>query len=264
MDFLKKNYEKVVLGLVLLGLAVGAAFLPIMIGGERADLERQSTEIINRPAKTLTNQDLTLPGTLIRRTEAAVRLDFSSPHKVFNPVPWKKKADGSPIKDTESNIGPKAVVGTKTTPLYTTLTLDSISMSDTNARYTIGVVREAAARSDQRVKKQTIAVLNEKKEIFTVREVKGQADNPAELILEMNDTGERVSLAKEKPFKRVDGYTADLKYEPEKKTWPGRRVGTPITFGGEDYIIVAISRNEVVLSAKSNQKKWTVPVNLGT
>ena len=30
MDFFKKNYEKVVLGIVLVGLAVSAAFLPRM------------------------------------------------------------------------------------------------------------------------------------------------------------------------------------------------------------------------------------------
>ena len=35
MEFLKKHYEKVLLGVVLVGLTVGAASLPLMISGER-------------------------------------------------------------------------------------------------------------------------------------------------------------------------------------------------------------------------------------
>ena len=38
MDFLKKHYEKVLLGVVLLGLAAGAVFLILMIPNERAAL----------------------------------------------------------------------------------------------------------------------------------------------------------------------------------------------------------------------------------
>ena len=69
-------------------------------------------------------------------------------------------------------------------------------------------------------------------------------------------------VTREPTYKRIDGYTADLKYPPENKTWTGRRVGSPqLTFNGEEYNIVAITQNEVVLSAKSNQKKWTITFN---
>jgi hypothetical protein len=50
----------------------------------------------------------------------------------------------------------------------------------------------------------------------------------------------------------------DLRYAPESKTWNARRVDAPLAFNGENYNIVAITENEVVLSAKSNQKKWTI------
>jgi hypothetical protein len=58
-------------------------------------------------------------------------------------------------------------------------------------------------------------------------------------------------------FRRVEGYKADLKYAPEIKTWPGKRVGNSISLNGEEYKIVAITKNEVVLSAP-NQKKWPI------
>jgi hypothetical protein len=54
---------------------------------------------------------------------------------------------------------------------------------------------------------------------------------------------------------------ADMKYDPEKKVWRNQRIGSTLSLNGEDYNLVAISTNEVVLSAKSNQKKWTIPYN---
>jgi len=56
----------------------------------------------------------------------------------------------------------------------------------------------------------------------------------------------------------VDAYIAALKYSPEGKNWQDQRVGDDLKFAGDDYIVVAINQNEVVLSAKSNQKKTTL------
>jgi hypothetical protein len=136
-----------------------------------------------------------------------------------------------------------------------------VTVSDSGARYVIGVEREAALNPAQRPKRQNYASLNSKTDAFVLREVKGPAENPTQVILELNDTGERVAITREQPYRRVDGYMADLRYEPEKKSWTNRRVGMTITFNGEDYNIVAINQNEVVLSARSNQKKWTVKYN---
>jgi hypothetical protein len=65
-------------------------------------------------------------------------------------------------------------------------------------------------------------------------------------------------LTKDKPFRRVDGYMADLKYDPEKKNWQGQRLNAVLKFAGDDYIIVAINQDAVILSARSNQKKTTL------
>jgi hypothetical protein len=60
---------------------------------------------------------------------------------------------------------------------------------------------------------------------------------------------------------------ADLRYEPEKRSWNDVRVGAggagtvPIIINGESYIVVAIDKGEVVLSAKSNNKKTPIPYN---
>jgi ribosome maturation factor RimP len=88
--------------------------------------------------------------------------------------------------------------------------------------------------------------------------VNGPPENPTDLVLELADSGEEAVISKDKPFKRVDGYTVDLKYDLEKKTWNNQRVNSALRFGNEDYIIVAITKNEIVVLAKSNQKKTPI------
>jgi len=103
-----------------------------------------------------------------------------------------------------------------------------------------------------------VSLDDKKKDVFTLLEVRGAPENPSELVLKLADTGETVSVSREKPFRRVDAYAADLKYDLERKNFPGRRIGAPLSFGGEDYIVVAIDADEVILSAQSNQKHTTL------
>ena len=99
-----------------------------------------------------------------------------------------------------------------------------------------------------------------KNDTFTMLEVRGKPDDPApvKLVVQLNDTGERAVISTNAPFQRVDAYTADLRYPPENRPpWLARRVGATLAFNGEEYKIVAINQNEVILSAP-NQKKWTI------
>src|ERR1051326_7321823 len=67
MDFLKKHYEKLILGVVLLGLAGAVAFLPIEISSERQKLEDLTRTIIKRKIPPLTNLDLTIQENALKR-----------------------------------------------------------------------------------------------------------------------------------------------------------------------------------------------------
>jgi hypothetical protein len=78
------------------------------------------------------------------------------------------------------------------------------------------------------------------------------------LIIELGDTKEHVSVAKTKDFRRPAGFEVDLKYPVENKTFPNLRLGSTLTVGGDQYIIVAINENEVVMSARLNDKKYTI------
>ncbi len=265
MDFLKKHYEKVLLGVVLVGLAVGAALLPWMISSERAALQALADEIINRPAKPLPEVDLSKPSAVLQRVGTPAILDFSTGNKVFNPAnAWQRRPDGTMAQlPAGRGVGPQAVQVVKITSLYTTLSLESVIASESGPRYMIGVTREAAAKPADRGKRTTGASLNEKnREGFIIREVKGPRDNPTELILELADGAERVVVSKTKPYRQVDGYMADLKYSPENWTRSNQRVGDRLRISNEYYNIVAIGKNEVVLSAPSG-KKTSRPFNPG-
>lgn len=259
MDFLKKNYEKVLLGVVLLGLAVAVAFLPFKIASEKQKLEDMRNTLIHPKVKPLTNLDLTVPDTVLKRTATPNLVDFAAPNKVFNPLLWQKTSDGRLIKVDDTNIGVNAVVVTRMVPLYLKLTLDDVTTMDSGTRCKIGVENEATLNLRDR-KKQKYCKVGDKNETFALREVKVAPNNPTNVtaVLELNETGQRLEITREQPFRRVEGYMVDLKYAPESKTWTARRVGAQLNFNGEEYNIVAITENEVVLSAKSNSKKWTI------
>jgi hypothetical protein len=260
MDFLKKHYEKIILGIVLLGLLVAVGFIPVKVGAEKKELEETRQKLIPRNVKPLTNIDLTASEAAIKRVATPVTLDLANNHRLFNAMPWQKASDGHLIKYDDSHIGPKAVTITKLTELYLIIRLDKITVADSNVvKYTIGVEKQAAPSQSQRAKKEYYCKVGDKNDMFVLRKIDGPPEKPTKLYLELNDSGEPVTITEEQPFMRVDGYMADLKYAPENKSWTNRRVGSAaLTFNNEEYNIVAISKSEVVLSAKSNQKKWPI------
>ena len=135
-------------------------------------------------------------------------------------------------------------------------------MSETGPRYVIVVEQQGAAKPNQRAKKPYYVSPGDKKDAFILREAKGPPDNPTALVLELSDSGESISINKDKPYARVDGYMTDLFYKPDSRSFLNRRVGDKILIGGEEYNIVAITQNEVVLSARSS-KKYTVRYSVG-
>jgi hypothetical protein len=260
MDFLKKHYEKILLGVVLLGLVGAMVFLPFMILHDRNQLDDTRNSIIRHPVKALAPLELVAESNIMQRLQQPCRLDLESTNRLFNPIQWQKAVDGSLLKIASGNeVGPAAVTVTRIAPLYFILTLDSVQTNQFGARYIVGVERQAEPVAWRRAKRQHYASLNEKNDAFTITAVQGPPADPTQLILQLTDSGETVSLSKSKPYRRVDAYMADVKYGPEGRSWDAQRVNDDLKFAGDDYIIVAINQNEVVLSAKSNQKKITRP-----
>ncbi|MDB6108645.1 MAG: hypothetical protein JWR69_395, partial [Pedosphaera sp.] len=234
MELLKKHYEKVVLGVVLLGLTVAVALLPVILGSKRAKLTEMHDVLTHPKIKELPPLDLALPEAALQRVQAVARLDFTRNHNLFNPVLWLKSADGRPVKASSGpQLGPEKMEITAIKPLYLQLSFNSVSGNS----YLIGVENEAAASASKR-KGEKLASKDNKNDLFTLREVRGPAEKPTELVLELNETSETITIAPGKPFRRVDGYSADLRYPPENKPWRDVRSGAALNFAGGQYNIV--------------------------
>jgi hypothetical protein len=222
--------------------------------------------IIHGKVTPLAALDLARETNALGRLQSPYKLDFSTTNKLFNSVPWQKTPDGHLIKNVLGNEVSLAAV-TKITPLYLILTLDSIETNEFGARYDISMERQGAVLPGQRGKRQHYASVGEKvgekNDAFTIRDVSGSPADPGtlKLMVQLADTSETVTVSKDKPFRRVEAYSADLKYDLEKKTWQAQRVGANLRFAGDDYIIVAIDSGAVILKARSNDKKTTLTYN---
>jgi hypothetical protein len=264
MNFVKKHYEKILLSVVLLGLAGALVFLPVLILNDQDAARKMKEGIIRAHVDPLPALNLTQETNVSARLQSPYKLDFSTTNKLFNPLPWQRKADNTLVPVKVGLIGPEAAVVTKITPLCLVLTLDDIQPNELGVRYVISMERQAAVLPGQRGKRQHYASINEKvgekNDGFTLKEVNGSPADPGtlKLILQLSDTGERATLSRDNPFRRTDAYSADLKYDPEGKKWQGQRIGADLKFAGDDNIIVAISQDAVIMLAKSNQKKTTL------
>lgn len=263
MDFLKKigdacrlHYEKILLSVVLLGLAAAVLYLNKMKEDEDTNLKQYEKVLEKSKVSPVKPVDLSGYHAAIALITNPPPLNFSLPHHLFNPVKWQRRPDGTLLKlVTGQEIGWPKMVVTRIAPLNFIIDLERVP---TPGSYYLGVTREAAERPAERKKKQRFATLNTKNEFFTLKEIKGPPEDPEELVLELADRVKKVSIAKDKPFTEVEGYEADLKYTIDGKAFNGLRVNSPVRFLGEDYIVVAITPNEVVVSARSNDKKYTV------
>ena len=260
MDFLKKHYEKILLGLVLAGLVGTLVFLPFYIGAESQKMKDLRESYINPRVQALTNLDLTVQSNSMLRLKAGYTLDFETGNKLFNPVEWQKTPSGELVKRRIGKEGINAVVVTNITPLYLVLTLDSITTNELGARYVIGVEKQAEKTPAKRHKQQRYVSVGDKaNDTFALLEVKGPAENPEALVIKLVDSNETTTLSKDKPYSRVDAYTADFRYDPEKRIFRARRVGDKVSFNGTDYLVTEVNQNELILSDQSNQKKTSLP-----
>lgn len=258
MQFLKKHYEKILLGVVLAGLIGVLVFMLFYIAADKQAMDDAANGLINPSAKALPDLDLTTNSEAMTRLQSPFVLDFETGNKIFNPFEWVKTPDNALVRK-DIKTGPQVVVVTNIAPLYLVLTLDQVVTNGTDVRYVFGVEKQAAATAAKRRKQQHYASVGDKNDTFTLVDVKGAVENPDAFVLKLLDTGETVTLLPTKPFRRIDAYAADFRYDPEKRVFRGRRVGDKVSFGGTDYVIFEVSQNELILSDESNGKKTPLP-----
>ena len=261
MDFIKKHYEKILLGVMLLGLIGVLVFMLFYIAAERSDMESKSVGYTTPHAKPLTNVDTALEDGAVQRVKSPYNLDLETTNKLLNPGEWQRALDNTliPVKKT----GAEVAVVTNIMPLYLIISLESIVKNDVSTNYVIKVERQNAPTIAKRQPSRHYIALNEKpNDVFALEAVKGPADDPTGLVLKLADSGDEVTISKDNPYRRIEGYSVDFRYDPEKKVFHGKRVNDKVAFGGVDYAVVEISQNELILMDQSNQKKTSLPFTL--
>jgi len=263
MDFLKKHYEKILLGLVLAGLIGALVFMPFYIAADNQRTAETIAEIIKRPAMELTNVDITAETTVTARLQAPYTLDLETRNRTFNPMEWQKLPDGSMVP-LAGHKGPQLVIVTNITPLYLIITLDSVTTNEIGTRYAVGVEKQGEKMPAKRHKVPRFVSKGDKaNDTFALVDVKSTPDNPDadELTIKLVDTGEQVTISKAKSYRRVDAYAADFRYEPEKKPFHNYREGDRLSLNGTPFIVDGVSQDELILQDLSNQKKTTRPLS---
>ncbi len=261
MQFLKKHYEKVILSVVLLGLAVAAAALPLEVNRVGEFLQVTKDSVVRTTAKPFKPVDLTTNSEVVARFASPVRFRFSEPHNLFNPVQWLKKPDGGLIKvDVANKVGATALVVTNIEELKLSVSFEGMGGTTEKPQYQFTVIRETEANP----KKNQLATPKIPNALFTLVELKGPPDAPTSFVLILKKEKQPILVAKDKPYQRTIGYQADLRYPPAgNQPFLRKRKGDQIVLKDdtERYKIVAIDQNKVVLSAESTQKRTTVAWN---
>jgi hypothetical protein len=265
MEMLKKfgqlcqqQYEKIILCLVLAGLAVAVLYLYDASQKEEEKIKEFLTDIGRRKENPVKPAEAAHYNALIQQAQNPSALEFAGAHNLFNPVRWQRNMkDGTMIKSIKGTEVDNIVI-TDIRPLNFTIAFDRVA----GPGYWINITNQVAIVPSQRRLAQYATAGSTNTKVFILREVKGTPEEPTELVLELKETGERVSVAKEKPFIRAEAYEADLKSTIEPKTYTKQRVGMNVRFQDMDYKVVAINQNEVVLFAP-NEKKYPIPYKPG-
>jgi hypothetical protein len=253
MEFLKKHYEKIILSVVLLGLAVVAAYLPIKVNQEKESEEARQRDLIQAKVKEFPPVDLSTNQAVLVKVKTPIKFDISGRHNLFNPVQWLKKPNGELMRGDEAGLG--AVKVAAINPLNLIISFDGVAGDVQNKdpkdlKYQLTVNRETMGSSGKSIRAFTIG---QPINLGTLKEVKGPPDNPTAAVFQPAGENKTIEIARDKPFSQVIGYSADISYLGSLKK--GMRRGDGITAGNDLYTIVNILKDTVVFQAKSNQKQ---------
>jgi hypothetical protein len=256
---LRQHFEKLLLVLVMMGLA-GAVYYLSLASQE----EKQKVREYFEKTKVATNLkgfepvDLTTFESNKTSLENPTPLNFSTPHNLMNPVKWQQRPDQKYIKvQSPKDIGPYALTVAAIRPLHLSIAFERSAGSG----YWLLTTNEASvSRTEVSGFRQYATVGSDSTKVFKLKEARPPED-PTEWDVELLDGGEVVTLTKEQPYRRVVGYEADLRYDVEGRTFKDQREGRSIRLSGESYNIVAIRPDEVVLSADSNDRRYAITLD---
>jgi len=249
MQFLKKHYEKIILCVVLLSLAAAAVSMETILRRLRDEMAQPPSQP-PVSSRRLAPLDLTAEEASLAQVTNPPPVVLSGEHNLFNPVMWRKKPNGELLKFTRT--GPDILSVTNIVPLYTIIAYDH--PTGNGAIYVFTIQQHSGKKIVEYPKKDE----KTRTGLYVIRDVKGPPDNPTDIQLEILETGEKVLISPNNPYKHVDGYTVDLRYDPENHNFLKQKVGDIFTLDGEQYKIIEITNNLVRVQSIKTTKQTTI------
>lgn len=256
MDFLKKHYEKLTLGLVLLAVAGVAISLMLSVNQVQQDLNTALAQAAGAKQKALQSINLsTNQSELDAVVKHAPVVLGAADHYTFNPVTWARAANGR-IEPTRgrADMGAAGLSYVEAHDLYLEIGFSAIQGTPEAPRYQFSIRRDYEKNPKLRAAiVESVPVGSESKDqIFKLLEVRGPKEDPTDFVCELVSTREQFTISKTKTFKKTQGYSADLRYEANRQNFTQKRVGDSVNLSGAVYKIVAIEKDELVVSAPNS------------
>lgn len=270
MELLKKHYEKLILSVVLLGLAVAAGYLPFEVARVRERLAEVTTAIEEGRVEPLKPLDLTTNEAVLRRATSKLEFAFGKgPHGLFNPAGTWRKGPGPggwpPIPPAPSGV--EGLVVTGITPLLLKVEFQGVSQSSSAAfgpRYRFYIQNQASTNSTLARGRILNLATHDKpgsNDPLLIKDVIGAPEDPDALQLQLTDTRAVITVTKDKPYTEVAGYAADLRHEREGRNFTRQRPGARLTIAGTVYNVVAISERDVTIEDDKTKRRTVIPLN---
>src|SRR5262245_4930338 len=258
---LKQHYEKALLGFVLLALFIAAGWLFFKLDDEQSKLKALHDVRAKLKGKEAKPTDLARHEAAFQISRNPPLIDLSKPHNLLNPVKWQQRGDGALLKiQTGKEEGVGALVVTNITPLLYVVNFERAAASG----YFVGELNEADPNPRRRAKAQVFVGLNAPVtgKTFVLKQVNGPPEDPSELVFEFAELGKAsISISKDSPYVRTNSYKADMVYPPLNKAFRELRIDSKIPLESDEYKVVGITSSNVIVSAKSNDKRTTIPFN---
>lgn len=250
MEFLKKHYEKIVLSAVLLVVAGVAFWLTQAVSQVQSSLDEQLKARVRGSKKQLQPVDLTNSVAAVQQLDKPSSLDLTGGHSVFNPARWIRGSDGAPKLDPRQDLSATLKL-VQTRPLNLRIVYVGPTGVGDPYRYEFSIEQQHSKKASDRRAVTMSLTEGTKNNLFRLQEVRGPKEAAGEVVIQLLG-GETFTLAKGKPFEKVMGYSADLKFE--SRDFAAKRADDSLTLSGSNYKIVAIGKDELVVSAPNGTR----------
>lgn len=271
MEFLKNHYEKMILSLVLIGLAGAAGWLALQSMSFRGTISaiNEMAPVPKPPDEINRTNEFFVA---LTNAKAPQEVDFDGAHKIFNPEKILRRI-GDTVLIPEGGIGPKNLEIQQIRPLRLRLRAESKLVVGKPRLYVhylpefeMGNYAKRWGKStatEGRTIRLTGPVARARRVTLVVNKIGGDLLKPETLAIEMDlvvgaGLPEPVVLQGTNVWDKEFEFEVDMFYPPLERNYTGIRMNAPLVFAGDTNTVIQITRDEVTLRATSNDKRITL------